>query len=87
MMSFTGTGLTCLRSDRVVFQNLNFSVAKNEVLYVKGPNGSGKSSLLRIMAGLLRPINGELYWNGEKLSEIEDDFKGKLHYVGHQNPI
>ena len=39
------------------------------------------------MAGLLRPINGELYWNGEKLSEIEDDFKGKLHYVGHQNPI
>ena len=78
MMSFTGTGLTCIRSDRVVFQKLNFSVTKNEILYVKGPNGSGKSTLLRVMAGLLRPAAGELYWNGEKLSEIEDDFKNAI---------
>ena len=87
MMNFTGIGLTCIRSDRVVFHKLEFSVAEGEVLYLRGPNGSGKSSLIRIMAGLLRPATGHIFWNGENIPKVLDSFKENLHYVGHQNAI
>jgi heme exporter protein A len=52
--------LGCKRGNQWVFENLNFSVAPGEILYLKGPNGSGKSSLLRILAGFLLPAKGVL---------------------------
>ncbi len=42
------------------FENLNFSLEKNECLCICGANGSGKSSLLRIMAGILELSSGEI---------------------------
>jgi NitT/TauT family transport system ATP-binding protein len=41
-------------------QGLNFSLARQEFLCVLGPSGSGKTSLLRILAGLLKPTRGEV---------------------------
>ena len=52
--------LACLRGDRLLFQNLSFRVAPGDALHLEGPNGSGKSSLLRLLAGLLRPFAGEI---------------------------
>ena len=86
-MSFTGNAITCIRSDRVVFQRLSFSVKDGEILYLKGPNGCGKSSLLRIMAGLLQPTEGVLYWNEENISKSADSFLGNFQYIGHQNAV
>jgi NitT/TauT family transport system ATP-binding protein len=43
-----------------VLNGLNFSVARQEFVCVLGPSGSGKTSLLRILAGLLKPTRGEL---------------------------
>ena len=86
-MSFTGNAITCIRSDRVVFQRLSFSVKGGEILYLKGPNGCGKSSLLRIMAGLLQPTEGVLYWNEENISKSVESFLVYFQYIGHQNAI
>jgi len=86
-MSFAGNAITCIRSDRIIFQRLSFSVKDGEVLYLKGPNGCGKSSLLRIMAGLLKPTEGILYWNEENISKSIDSYLGEFQYIGHQNAI
>ena len=86
-MSFAGNAITCIRSDRIIFQRLSFSVKDGEVLYLKGPNGCGKSSLLRIMAGLLKPTEGVLYWNEENISKSIDSYLGEFQYIGHQNAI
>ena len=86
-MSFAGNAITCIRSDRIIFQRLSFSVKDGEVLYLKGPNGCGKSSLLRIMAGLLKPTEGVLYWNEENISKSIGSYLGEFQYVGHQNAI
>ena len=86
-MSFAGNAITCIRSDRIIFQRLSFSVKDGEVLYLKGPNGCGKSSLLRIMAGLLKPTEGVLYWNDENISKSIDSYLGEFQYVGHQNAV
>ena len=57
--------LACRRGDRVLFGGLSFELAPGEALQVRGANGTGKSSLLRIVAGLLRPIGGTVRYDGE----------------------
>jgi heme exporter protein A len=50
--------LACRRGDRLLFRGLSFALEAGEALQVRGANGTGKSSLLRILAGLLRPFEG-----------------------------
>lgn len=80
---FTGAGLACVRGERLVFENLSFSARAGEALLLTGPNGSGKSSLLRLMAGLLRPEAGRLAWGGGAVSDDPDAHRARIHYVGH----
>ena len=52
-----------------------------------GANGSGKTSLLRLLAGLIRPAAGRLAWG---VSPVEHDpaaHRARLHYVGHQDGV
>ena len=59
----SATELACRRGDRVLFRGLSFSLGECRALQVIGPNGTGKSSLLRIIAGLLRPFEGTVECN------------------------
>jgi heme exporter protein A len=63
MTLFEGRDLTCVRGERHVFAGLGFAVPQGGALILHGPNGSGKSSLLRLMAGLLKPAQGSLAWD------------------------
>ena len=57
--------LACRRGDRLLFAGLSFALDPGEALQVAGANGTGKSSLLRILAGLLRPFEGSVERRGE----------------------
>jgi heme exporter protein A len=56
--------LACRRGERMLFRGLSLALAPGEALQVVGANGTGKSSLLRIVAGLLRPYEGEVRHEG-----------------------
>lgn len=60
----SATDLACRRGERVLFRGLNLSLAPGEALHVAGANGIGKTSLLRILAGLLRPFAGSVSAEG-----------------------
>lgn len=53
-------GLACVRGGRLLFEGLDLRLGAGEAVRVTGPNGAGKSSLLRILAGLLRPAAGSV---------------------------
>ena len=57
--------LSCRRGDRVLFRGLSFALASGEALQIAGSNGIGKSSLIRMLAGLLRPFSGTVSHTGE----------------------
>ncbi len=56
--------LACRRGERLLFAGLSFALGPGEALQVAGANGTGKSSLLRILAGLLRPFAGSVERSG-----------------------
>jgi heme exporter protein A len=55
-----GEGLALVRGGRLLFEGLDLSLAPGEALHIVGPNGSGKSSLIRLIAGLLKPAAGRI---------------------------
>ncbi|XUU59375.1 heme ABC exporter ATP-binding protein CcmA [Erythrobacter sp. HA6-11] len=60
----SATDLACRRGERVLFRGLALEIANGEALHIAGENGIGKTSLLRILAGLLRPFAGEVASEG-----------------------
>jgi heme exporter protein A len=76
-----------VRGERTVFNALEFRLEAGGALILRGPNGSGKSSLLRLMAGLLRPAAGRIRWNGIDVAEDREAHGARLHYVGHLDAL
>ena len=62
--SLLARDLACRRGDRLLFAGVSFTLDPGEALQVVGANGTGKSSLLRILAGLLRPFAGAVEKTG-----------------------
>lgn len=54
----TANTVACLRGDRLLFSKVELALKGGDALHIAGANGIGKSSLLRIVAGLLRPFEG-----------------------------
>jgi NitT/TauT family transport system ATP-binding protein len=50
-----------------VLSEISFEVRSEEFVCILGPSGSGKSTLLRVLAGLLTPTRGEVFYNGHGL--------------------
>ena len=48
-------------------RNLSFELQKGEIMAIVGANGAGKSSLMKCIAGLLKPQCGEVYLNDKKM--------------------
>lgn len=78
------SNLTCIREDRILFEDLNISVSPGEIIQVEGPNGAGKTSLLRILAGLSVPSEGFISYCGNKITKCQEAFNLDLLYLGHQ---
>lgn len=76
--------LFCERDERILFEHLNFSVSAGQMVQIEGANGSGKTTLLRILSGLSSHYEGDIYWRGQPISQVRDDFLASLLYFGHQ---
>jgi len=60
-----GDGLSLFRSQRVILDEIDIRLERGEMLGLIGPNGAGKSSLLRLLAGVVTPDEGQLNLYGK----------------------
>jgi heme exporter protein A len=84
---FEGRGLLCIRGERIVFAHLDLAMSPGQALLLLGPNGSGKSSLLRMLAGLLRPAGGDLHWSDGPVADDPERHHARVRYVGHTDAV
>lgn len=75
--------LMCERDDRILFDELSFSISAGDITQVEGPNGSGKTTLIRILCGLSTAYEGQLFWRGQPLTQCRELFCHQHRYFGH----
>jgi heme exporter protein A len=81
--------LAIRRGERTLFAGLGLRLAAGEAVALTGANGSGKTSLLRAVAGLLRPEAGEIRFEDAAGSalEAEDARSDAIHLLGHADGL
>lgn len=76
----TVAGLTLSRGERVLFRDLSLSLAAGEAVALTGANGAGKTSLLRAIAGFIRPDGGSIAFGDADPAEAR---RRHIHWLGH----
>ncbi len=82
-----GINLACIRGERPLFSGIDLAVDGGEWLHVRGANGVGKTSLLRLLAGLAQPADGEITWQGEPIGASAAAYRADLLFLGHQGAL
>jgi heme exporter protein A len=69
-----------MRGGRTLFEGLSWSAGPGQLIELRGPNGAGKTSLLRALAGFLKPSAGAI-----RFDNAEAPFD--LHLLGHREGL
>lgn len=78
--------ITYKRKERTILQQIYMSIPKGAFISILGKNGAGKSTLLELMAGIMTPTKGEVYFQHRPLQKWkETELRHKLGFV-FQNP-
>lgn len=72
------TGYRVLRSEHIVSRDIDLQASSGELIMLMGPNGSGKSTLMQTIAGLIKPLMGEVRISGLPVQNIKDRERAKL---------
>jgi heme exporter protein A len=73
--------LAIVRGARRLFEDLSFEARPGDFIELRGANGAGKTSLLRAIAGFLKPREGRVVFDGVEEPSLA------LHFIGHLNAL
>ena len=62
-----------INGDANALDGINMDIHKGEIISILGENGSGKTTLSKIILGILKNYEGEIFLNGKKLNKIENN--------------
>lgn len=80
----TAAALTVSRGERVLFRDLSLTLAPGEALALTGANGAGKTSLLRTLAGFIRPDAGTVAFADVDPAGARANH---IHWLGHLDAL
>jgi phospholipid/cholesterol/gamma-HCH transport system ATP-binding protein len=59
--------------EKLILNDVSLEVPKGEIYVILGGSGCGKTTLLKHMAGLLRPTAGHIYYSGTDITTMDED--------------
>lgn len=65
--------------NKLIIQDVSFSINEGEIIGLIGNNGSGKTTIMKLITGLLRPSDGEIYINEYS---VKTQKRKALEYIG-----
>ena len=64
-----------------IIENLNLTIKNGEIFGFLGPNGAGKTTTIKMITGIIKPSNGEVYIDGISIKEKPLEAKKNFSYV------
>lgn len=64
-----------------IIENLNLTIKNSEIFGFLGPNGAGKTTTIKMITGIIKPSNGEVYIDGISIKEKPLEAKKNFSYV------
>ena len=71
MKIFELDNLGLVSPEKMILEGISLSIKEGEHLTITGPSGSGKSSLLKLLAALVSPSSGQLFYQGQDLGDLD----------------
>ncbi len=57
-------------NNKYILKNINLKLENGKFVVITGPNGSGKSTLAKIISGIIKPTTGNIYFNGDDITNL-----------------
>lgn len=74
-------------NDKTIISNLSLKIKQNDYLTITGPSGSGKSTTLKLIADLISPTSGNIYFNDKDINEYRPtEYRKQVSYC-FQQPV
>lgn len=64
-----------------IIENLNLTIKNGDIFGFLGPNGAGKTTTIKMITGIIKPSNGEVYIDGISIKEKPLEAKKNFSYV------
>jgi ABC-2 type transport system ATP-binding protein len=71
----------------IAVNNISFTVNKGDIVAILGPNGAGKTTLVKMLIGLLRPTEGNIYYDNIDFYKSQNKTKKAIGFVPQENNI
>ena len=66
-----------VQNNKQILKNISL-ILDNQITVITGPNGAGKSTLAKIIMGILKPTSGEIFYNGQNITNLSITQRAKM---------
>lgn len=74
--------------NKVIMQNINLAIKSGEMIGIVGESGSGKSTFIKLLLGLLKPKEGQIFVDNQNLLEIHlETYYDNIAYISQEAPV
>ena len=77
--------LSFKRNNKKILENINISLAPNNIIHIKGANGIGKTTLIKILSNILLPTSGSIFWNGKNINKDLNNYYKNITLIMDSN--
>ena len=58
------------REQKEIIKDLSLTLDDNKFIVITGPNGGGKSTLAKLIAGIIKPTDGKIWFDGTDITDM-----------------